>query len=77
MDEWFAEHPGFISRSIAERPDGSVLDIVLWATMDDAEAAFAHLINVIEELPFYRMIDLSTLDWSLVPVVSGTVAASG
>ena len=47
VSDWLKRQPGFVSRHLAERDDGSYLDIVFW---ESHEAALAASVKIMEEM---------------------------
>jgi antibiotic biosynthesis monooxygenase (ABM) superfamily enzyme len=39
MTDWLARQPGFLSRHLGRREDGSWVDVVRWQNLDQAQAA--------------------------------------
>ena len=39
MTDWLARQPGFLSRHLGRREDGSWVDVVRWRSLDQAQAA--------------------------------------
>lgn len=39
MTDWLARQPGFLSRQLGRREDGSWVDVVRWQSMEQAKAA--------------------------------------
>jgi hypothetical protein len=68
VDEWLLRQPGFRSRRIAERADGEIVDVLVWASVADGEAAAARLMRELARSAIHAMIDQSSVAWSVLPV---------
>ena len=64
VNDWLKRQPGFVSRHLAEREDGSYLDIVFWQTHADALAASTKLTEEMAQCEAMTMIDPMGLDMS-------------
>ncbi len=67
VDAWLAEQPGFILRRMCEQADGSVVDVLLWATARDGRRAASGIVSELAHSPVHAAIDPATVDWSLHP----------
>jgi hypothetical protein len=67
MSRWAAEQQGFVSRELFEIADGRWIDIVRWATIEDA----VHAGEVFMESEACRL-SFSMMDEASVEVVHGT-----
>lgn len=65
VDIWLAKQPGFILRRISQRKDGTVIDMLLWDTTEDAEKAARGIVTELANSPVHAAIDQSTVDWSV------------
>lgn len=45
VDAWLLKQPGFITRRIAQRSDGVVIDMLIWASARDGEDAAGRLME--------------------------------
>jgi hypothetical protein len=68
VDAWLLRQPGFISRRIAQRDDGVVVDLLVWASARDGEEAAARLMDELAGSPVHAAIDQSTVSWTVSPV---------
>lgn len=68
VDSWLEHQPGFKSRRIAQRNDGTVVDMLLWASADDAESAMHRLMDELQDSPVHALIDQSTVSWTVATV---------
>lgn len=64
VNDWLKRQPGFVSRHLAERDDGSYLDIVFWQTHADALAASNKMVEEMAQSEAMTMIDPMGLDMS-------------
>lgn len=68
VDAWLQRQPGFRSRHIAQRDDGSVVDVLMWDSAAQSTEAAHRLMSELVQSPVHAMIDQRTLSWSVVPV---------
>jgi hypothetical protein len=68
IDEWLKRQPGFQSRRIAVRDDATVVDMLLWASVAEAEDAMSRLMDELHDSPVHAMIDQRTVSWNVSPV---------
>jgi heme-degrading monooxygenase HmoA len=64
VSDWLKRQPGFVSRHLAEREDGTYLDIVFWQTHADALAASNKMMEEMAQSEAMTMIDPMGLDMS-------------
>jgi heme-degrading monooxygenase HmoA len=64
INDWLRRQPGFVSRHLAEREEGSYLDIVFWKTHADALAASTRMMEEMAQSEAMTMIDPMGLDMS-------------
>jgi heme-degrading monooxygenase HmoA len=57
LNDWLKQQPGFISRHLAERDDGSFVDAVLWSNNESAHAAGERILAEMGESEAMQMID--------------------
>ena len=57
VNGWLKRQPGFVSRHLAERDDGSFLDIVFWQSHEAALAASAKMMEEMAQDEAMTMID--------------------
>ena len=74
VDAWLRRQPGFIWRRICQHNDGRVVDVLLWASVNDGENAAAGVVTEMAASPVHAAIDQSTVDWS-VAACHHTIAA--
>ena len=68
VDAWLLKQPGFISRRIAQRGDGVVVDLLIWASAQAGETAATRLMDELAGSPVHAAIDQSTVSWTVSPV---------
>lgn len=71
VNQWLKRQPGFLSRHLAEKEDGSFVDLVLWDSAEAARDASKNMIGEIGESEAMTMIDPAT-----VGMVHGSVRLS-
>lgn len=65
---WAARQQGFQYRTLAEDGKGGWVDMIWWASADDAEAAGAKFSAELGDTAFARMIDGQSVQMSHLPV---------
>lgn len=68
IDVWLKRQPGFRSRRITMQDDGTVVDMLLWNSVADAESAMSRLMEELRDSPVHTMIDQRTVSWNVSPV---------
>ncbi|MCW0393989.1 hypothetical protein NB696_000333 [Xanthomonas sacchari] len=73
VDAWLQRQPGFRSRRIARRRDGSVVDMVLWDSVAHGTASARRLMRELQGAAIHALIDPDTVSWDIAAVqhVSG------
>lgn len=65
VDAWLVRQQHFVSRRILQRPDGEIVDVLIWtskaAGIDGAERLMAEL----PDSPVHAAIDQATVSWSV------------
>lgn len=69
LDSWLQRQPGFRSRTIAERADGTILDVLAWDSVEQGEASAARLMDEQRDSPVHALIDQRTVSWTVSPVL--------
>jgi heme-degrading monooxygenase HmoA len=64
INDWLKQQQGFVSRHLAEREDGSYLDIIFWQSHADALAASTKMMEEVGRSEAMTMIDPMGLDMS-------------
>jgi hypothetical protein len=65
IDEWLRRQPGFRSRRIVEKDDGTIVDLLLWNCAAEAEASMHRLMDELRDSPVHSMIDQRTVSWNV------------
>ena len=68
VDAWLLTRPGFVSRRICQREDGTVVDVLVWASAAAGRKAAAGVVTEMAQSPVHAAIDQSTVDWSVSSV---------
>jgi hypothetical protein len=68
VDAWLLEQPGFITRRIAQRADGAVIDMLIWASARHGEDAAGRLMDELAASPVHATIDQGTVSWTVSPI---------
>jgi hypothetical protein len=68
IDAWLKRQPGFRSRRIAERDDGTIVDVLVWASVEAGRNAASGIMTEMGHSPVHAMIDQRTVDWTVAPV---------
>jgi antibiotic biosynthesis monooxygenase (ABM) superfamily enzyme len=55
--EWLRKRPGYLGRELLEDDNGQWVDLVRWATMDDALAAASAFMEVPEAAAFMEAVE--------------------
>jgi heme-degrading monooxygenase HmoA len=64
VNDWLKRQPGFVSRHLAEREDGTFLDIVFWQSHAAALAASGKMMEEMAQSEAMTMIDPMGLEMS-------------
>ena len=68
IDAWLKRQPGFRSRRIAEREDGTIVDVLIWDSVKDGESAAKRIMTEMGHSPVHKMINQKTVDWNVAPI---------
>jgi hypothetical protein len=68
IDAWLKRQPGFRSRRIAERDDGTIVDVLVWASAEAGRNAASGIMTEMGHSPVHAMIEQRTVDWTVAPV---------
>jgi hypothetical protein len=68
IDAWLRKQPGFVSRRICQRDDGTIVDVLLWTSAKAGRKAAAGVVTEMAQSPVHAAIDQSTVDWSVCTV---------
>jgi hypothetical protein len=69
FDMWLRRQPGFRSRTIAERSDGIIVDVLRWDSVELGEASAARLMDEQRDSIVHSLIDMNTVSWTVSPVL--------
>lgn len=69
LDVWLRRQPGFRSRTIAQRADGVILDVLVWDCVEQGEASAARLMDEQRDSVVHSLIDMRTVSWTVSPVL--------
>lgn len=69
IDGWLRRQPGFLSRTLLEEPDGSIMDVVIWRSQQDGRSSSERLIDETATSPFHDLVDPASVRWYLAPVL--------
>ena len=76
IDEWLDRQPGFRSRRIAGTDDGSIVDMLIWASVANGTDAAERIMVEMGNSPVHAAIDQRTVVWSIAQVRLRTERAS-
>lgn len=62
MTDWLARQPGFLSRHLGRREDGSWIDILRWQSLEQARAAADRIMAEIGDSEAMQAIDPASVD---------------
>jgi antibiotic biosynthesis monooxygenase (ABM) superfamily enzyme len=68
IDEWLNRQPGFRSRRIAEMADGSIVDLLIWASAADGHDAADRIMSEMGQSPVHAVIDQRSVAWRIAEV---------
>jgi hypothetical protein len=68
VDVWLKKQPGFQSRHIAQQPDGTIIDALIWDSEADGTNATQNLMKELADSPVHDVIDQGTVSWKINPV---------
>ena len=72
VDPWLRRQPGFVSRMMVERPDGTIVDMVIWESAAQAEDTAQRLMEELANSPVHGVIDQRTVSWSIGRIFGGS-----
>jgi hypothetical protein len=76
IDAWLLNQPGFISRRICEREDGTIVDMLVWKSVSAGRKAASGVVTEMAHSPVHAAIDQSTVSWSVSSVGHSVVNSS-
>jgi hypothetical protein len=68
IDAWLKKQPGFQSRRIAEKEDGTVVDMLIWDSVEEGTDAMHRIIAETPGSKVHSLIDQGTVSWNMYPV---------
>ena len=57
INAWLKQQPGYKSRHLTKKDDGSWLDLVVWNSLEEAQSASARLMKEFADSDFMKMFD--------------------
>lgn len=69
VDAWLRLQPGFRSRAIALKPDGSIVDVLRWENVSAGRDAAARLMIELADARVHELIKQDTVSWNVIPVI--------
>jgi len=69
IDAWLRRQPGFVSRLMISNTDGSITDIVVWATEQDGRNSSGRLMAETAGSRFHALVDGTSVDWTFAAVL--------
>ena len=68
VDAWLKKQPGFQSRHIAQKPDGTIIDALIWDSEAEGTNAMQRLMTELADSPVHGTIDQGTVSWNIFPI---------
>jgi hypothetical protein len=68
INAWLKRQPGFRSRRITELDDGSIADILVWASAAEGSDAAGRIMREMGQSPVHAAIDQGTVNWQIATV---------
>ncbi len=68
IDEWLKKQPGFQSRRMAKKEDGTVVDMLIWDSVDEGTDAMNRIIAETSDSKVHSLINQGTVVWNMYPV---------
>jgi hypothetical protein len=65
INAYLKRQPGFLWRRVAQRDDETIVDIVAYASREDAESGSRGIVGEMADSPVHATIDHATVDWQL------------
>jgi hypothetical protein len=65
IDEFLKRQPGFISRRIFQKTDRTIVDMLIWDSVENGTEAMHRLMNELSDSIVHDMIDQSTVEWNI------------
>lgn len=68
IDVWLKRQPGFRSRRIAVQDDDTLVDMLVWDSVAEAEDSMHRLMDELRDSPVHGMIDQRSVYWNVSSV---------
>ena len=68
IDEWLKKQPGFQSRRMAKKEDGTVVDMLIWDSVEEGTDAANRIIAETSDSKVHSLINQGTVVWNMYPV---------
>lgn len=68
VDLWLKTQPGFLTRQIAQQPDGTIIDTLIWESQEFGTNAMYSLMRELSNSPVHELIDHQTVCWNIYPI---------
>ena len=75
VDEWLKKQPGFQSRYITQKANGTIVDALIWDSEADGSDAMHRLMTELADSPVHAFIDQVTVSWNIHPIYHRIEAA--
>ncbi|MEV4757689.1 hypothetical protein AB0J86_21605 [Micromonospora sp. NPDC049559] len=72
INAYLKRQHGFRWRRITEHEDGTIVDVVAWESVSDAEASARGIMTEMGDSPVHGTIDQSTVDFRILSVLQHT-----
>lgn len=76
VTDWLSRQPGFLSRHLGERDDGSWVDVVRWQSLEQAQAAAQRIMTEIGECEAMQAIEPASVSMSHAAVALSVPASA-
>ena len=68
IDEWLKKQSGFQSRRIASHQSGTVVDMLIWDSVEEGTDAMNRIIAETSDSKVHSLINQGTVSWNMYPV---------
>ena len=68
IDEWLKKQSGFQSRRIAKQEDGTIVDMLIWDSVEAGTDAMHRIMTETADSKVHAMINQNTVSWNMFPV---------
>src|SRR5882672_12970908 len=65
IDEWLKKQPGFQSRRIASHRSGTVVDMLIWDSVEEGTDAMNRIIAETSDSKVHSLINQGTVEWNM------------